>query len=81
MNKNEAEELNSGKAFHTYHDQLRDNFQSLKEILLTDKGINNWINHYQESPEQWQPFHQTDAQKKKNIEQLIKEIFINSLYK
>ena len=77
MNQTEAKELNSEEAFCDYHHGLCDNFHHLKD-KLTQNGITNWVEHYQATPEQWQPFNQTDFNK--NIKQLIEETFTEVQY-
>jgi hypothetical protein len=54
MNHEEAQALNSGTAFQDHHNELHDDFQQLK-ILLVEHKI-DWLNRYKTLPEKWQPF-------------------------
>jgi hypothetical protein len=69
MNHSEAEELDSESVFSDYNIELQQNFQTLKRNL-NDHGVTDWVEHYQSTSEQWQPFN-TD---RRNITQLIDEV-------
>jgi hypothetical protein len=69
MNDSEAQELYSESVFLDYNGDLRENFQTLKRTL-NDNGVTDWVDHYQSTSEQWQPFN-TDM---RNITQLIDEV-------
>jgi hypothetical protein len=71
MNQSEAEKLDSENVFSDYNTELRRNFQILKQTLANN-GVIDWVNHYQSTSEQWQPFNQDIPQK--NITQLIEEV-------
>ena len=71
MDKAEAKELDSEQAFCDYPHNLN-KFKNLKNNLINN-SMTNWVDHYQELPEQWQPFNQATSQK--NIKQLIEESF------
>jgi hypothetical protein len=68
MNHSEAEELCSEIVFSDYNIELRENFQQLKQTLA-DNGVIDWVDHYQSTSEEWQPFNED-----KNITQLIDEV-------
>jgi hypothetical protein len=74
MNQSEAKELDSENVFSDYNTELRENFRKLKQTLANN-GVIHWVNHYQSTSEQWQPFNQDIPQK--NITQLIEEVIEN----
>ena len=74
MNQSEAEELDSENVFSDYNTELRENFRKLRQTLANN-GVINWVNHYQSTSEQWQPFNQDVPQR--NITQLIEEVIEN----
>jgi len=71
MNHSEAEELYSESVFLDYNSDLRENFHILR-LTLESNGVIDWVNHYQSTSEEWQPFNQD-----KNITQLINEVIEN----
>jgi hypothetical protein len=71
MNQSEAEELDSEIVFYDYNTELRINFQTLKQTLVNN-GVIHWVNHYQSTSEQWQPFNEDIPPQ--NITQLIEEV-------
>jgi hypothetical protein len=68
MNHSEAKELDSETVFLDYNSDLRENFRRLR-LTLKNNEVINWVNHYQSTSEEWQPFNQD-----KNITQLINEV-------
>ncbi|KHD08558.1 hypothetical protein PN36_19315 [Candidatus Thiomargarita nelsonii] len=69
MNNKEAEALDSGVAFQNHHNELHDDFQQLKTLLVEHKI--NWLNRYKALPEEWQPF--LSDENTMSIKQIMKE--------
>ena len=67
MNRTEAEELASYKAFEEKPEKLKENFCLLQTQL--EKSFPQWQEHYQDEPRLWQPFGHDDPDN--NIESLI----------
>lgn len=69
MNVLEAEELASGAIFKDYPDQVHADFEQFQEFLRV-RNIVNWVQRYQGSSQEWQPF----ANSTENIEQMLRRI-------
>jgi hypothetical protein len=75
MTSHEAEELTNGNVLENTLEEFRSDFETL-QALLNNNGIDNWKEHYGESPKSWKPFIRTSVTTPPpSIEQLINDSF------